>query len=186
MTTDVTIETSSSIVFMMMSTPERSTRQMERYSLYLDTTETSTGGHPESDDEWCHHSDIVLSVTFNHVYRNKNSESFWGGSSFEVTEEVYRASRVYLAIVRYSDGGTFGRTVGYWEVMGAFKTEAEAVAMTTSIDKGTFKTDYPHLARPYMPWEGYFSGLQGTEVHSFPILDISPGNGRHGTKVVYH
>lgn len=182
MTTEVTIETYS-FHYMSMQ-PIQGTRQMERYELFIDTTEDSYGGEAESDDEWCHHSDIVKTVEFNCVYRKKNSKSFWGGTSFEVTEEVYKAPRVFLAIVRYSDGGTFGRTVGYWEIMGAFTTEAEALAMTASIEGGTFKTDYPHLARSYMPWEGYFSGLQGTEVHSFPILDEGPSPG--ASKVIYH
>lgn len=182
MTSQVTIETYS-LLHMSMQ-PEQGTRQMERYELFIDTTEDSTGGVALSNEEWCSYSDIVKTVEFNCVYRKRNPDSFWAGHSFEVTEEVYKAPRVFLAIVRYSDGGTFGRTVGYWEIMGAFTTEAEALAMTNSIEGGTFKTDYPHLARSYMPWEGYFSGLQGTEVHSFPILDVGPSPG--ATKVIYH
>lgn len=133
-------------------------------TLYISTTETSTGGEPESDDEWCHHSDTVRSVSFDSVSRNP--QGFWGcGTSFEVSQEVYESDKVFLVIVRYSDGGTFGRTTGNWEILGSFLTEQEALTMATSIEDGTMEKNskYPYA----LPWVECFNSLEDVEVHCF-------------------
>lgn len=149
-------------------------------TLYISTTEDSHGGEPESDEEWCHHSDVVKSVSFDSVSRNP--QGFWGcGSGFEVSPEVYEAEKVFLVIVRYYDGGTFGRTTGNWEVMGSFLTEQEALSMADSIEDGTMEKN---SKQPYsLPWVGYFNGLEGVEVHCFTILDAT---GNKSRRVTYH
>jgi len=143
-------------------------------SLYINTTESSYGGEPESNEEWCHHSDVVRSVTFNGVYRNK-SDSFWSaGQSFEVSEEVFKSERVFLVIVRYRDGGTFGSTTGNWHIQQAFTNPKEAKNLAASILDGSYekKMDKKHgQYGHYMPWVGYFSSLESVEIHSFKIKD---------------
>lgn len=150
-------------------------------TLYISTTETSTGGDPEDpDDQWTHHSDIIRTVSFDSVSRN--SQGFWGcGSGFEVSEEVYKADKAFLVIARYYDGGTFGRTCGNWEIMGSFLTEKEAMAMADSIEDGTMEKN---SKTPYcLPWVGYFNGLEDVEVHCFTIQDAT---GNKNRRVTYH
>lgn len=155
------------------------------WELYIKTTESSYGGEAESDEEWCHHSDIVREVSFDSVSRQKGSGFFSCGESFEVSEEVWNSEKVYLVIPRYSDGGTFGRTVGYWCIQGAYADEASALKLARSIQGKNFKAEYPEMASAYMPWEGYFSGLQDVEVHCFTIRDGS--NDQEGDPSVrYH
>jgi hypothetical protein len=153
-------------------------------TLYIHTTETSSGGEPESDDRWCHHSDIVKAVSFNSVSR-KRSDGFWpSGDSFEVSEEVYKAPKVFLVIVRYFDGGTFGRTCGCWHIQGSFTTEKEALALAASIRDRSYEKEWEKQHKKgyhYLPWQGYFSGLEGVEVHCFPVQD-EPVN----SSVIYH
>lgn len=72
-------------------------------------------------------------------------------------------------IVRYSDGGTFGKTCGNWKIMGSFLTEQEAVAMADYIEDGTMEKNSEH---PYsLPWVGYFNRLEGVAIHCFTIND---------------
>lgn len=158
--------------------------------LYLHTTESSTGGEPESDEEWCYHSDIIMSVSFDAVSRANNS--FWSaGRSFEVSKEVFEADEVFLVIVRFSDGGTFGRTRGYYNVQGAFLTENEALQFAESIENGTYVKEVKQAREKsrfgsydiYIPWVGYFSSLEGVEIHCFRIRDKIDVKTR---KVVYH
>ncbi len=157
----------------------------EYFELYIKTTESSYGGEPESDDQWCHHSDVVRTVSFDSVSRNRGS-GFWGcGESFEVSKEVFNSDRVYLVIVRYSDGGTFGRTVGNWHVQDAFVDEESALKLASSILDRTYEKENPQA---YKPWIGYFSGLEDVEVHCFTVRD-NPGNpssSNHGPSVIYH
>jgi hypothetical protein len=159
-------------------------------TLYISTTEHSHGGEPEDDGEWAHHSDVVKSVSFDSVSRNP--QGFWGcGSGFEVSPEVYKAEKVFLVIVRYYDGGTFGRTCGNWKVMGSFLTEQESLDFAESIENGTYEKEVKKTRKksrsffggPYMPWIGYFSGLEGVEVHCFTIQDAI---GNKNRRVTYH
>jgi hypothetical protein len=159
--------------------------------LYLHTTESSTGGEPENDEKWCHHSDILKAVSFNSVSRSNNS--FWGcAQSFDVTEEVFKADQVFLVIVRYYDGGTFGRTCGNYNVQGSFLTEKEALDFAESIENGTYQKEAEKARKksksnffggPYMPWVGYFSGLEGVEVHCFTVQNESGNKSRN---IIYH
>lgn len=158
--------------------------------LYLHTTESSTGGEPESDDRWCYHSDLVMKVSFDSVSRSHNA--FWGcGCSFDVTEEVFKADQVFLVIVRYYDGGTFGRTCGNYKVQGSFLTEKEALDFAESIENGTYEKEAEKARKksksvfggPYMPWVGYFSGLEGVEVHCFSVQNEPKNKNRN---IIYH
>lgn len=143
--------------------------------LYIYTEESSYGGEAESDEEWCHYSDVVLEVTFHGVSR-KPREEFFPTGSFEVEDDVFNAERVFLVIPRYYSGGTFGRTCGYWCVEGVFKTPEEAEALAKAI-RGK---DYKSKTRDYLPWVGYFEGLEDVEIHSFPIKDdVSQTRIRH-------
>lgn len=141
-------------------------------NLYISTSESSYGGEPESNDEWCHHSDITRHVTFNAVFRKKGS-GFWASAGyFEVSDEVFNSDQVYLVIVRYRDGGTFGSTTGNWHIQKAFTNPEDAKALASSIRNGSYEKEmnrkhgqYNH----YMPWVGHFSRLEGVEIHCFKI-----------------
>ena len=151
--------------------------------LYIHTTESSVGGEAESDERWCHRSDIVKSVSFNSVSRT--SESFWShGSSFEVSEDVYKSDYVFLVIVRYYDGGTFGRTTGLWRIQDSFLDEKAALDLAKSIRDGSYEKEIRKTKDRYVSccWTGYFAGLEDVEIHRFPIADKSINNER----IVYH
>ena len=153
---------------------KRNRKVEHSHVLYMNVTERSSGGEAESDEEWSHHSDVVLDVQFISVYRNKK-DGFFPSYSFEVSEEIYNSDKVFLVIPRYFDGGTFGRTCGYWKVEGAFLTETEALEMSRQIETGTYKKGQ------FLSWNGYFAGLEGVEVHCFTIC-----NDLQSSKVFYH
>jgi len=153
-------------------------------NLYISTSESSYGGEPESNEEWCHHSDIVKTVTFNSVFRKKG-EGFWASAGyFKVSDEVFNSDQVYLVIVRYRDGGSFGSTTGNWHIQQAFTNPEDAKALATSIRNRSYEKEmdrkhgqYVH----YMPWVGYFCGLEGVEIHCFKIKDDAEDSG-----IIFH
>lgn len=156
-------------------------------TMYIHTTSSSEGGEPESNEEWCHHSDVVTTVSFNCVTRNSGS-GFWAcGDSFEVSQQVFQAEKVFLVIVRYYDGGTFGRTTGLWRIQEAFTTGAEALLFAEKIRSGEYEKECEEKSgryNHYLCWTGYFAGLEDVEVHCFSVKDEPASLGQ--TKVIYH
>ena len=71
---------------------------------------------------------------------------------------------LWVVVARYSDGGTFGSTSGYGSVEGVFNTRAEADARVKEIESGGGSR------KGYTPWNGYFSDLEGVEVHLVPLV----------------
>ena len=84
--------------------------------LYLGYTSTSTGGEAESNEQWASHSPRYIKVKFTSLSRE--SGTFFG-HNIVVTDEVYAADEVYLIVVRYQDGDTFGTSHGNWTVWAA-------------------------------------------------------------------
>lgn len=156
-----------------------SKKRKKSFELYIKTTESSYGGEPESNEQWCHHSDVVRTVSFDSVCRTCSS-GFWGRSeSFEVSEEVFNSDRVYLVIVRYQNGGTFGRSLGNWHIQDAFADEQSALKLASSILDKSYEKENPQA---YKPWVGYFERLEDVEVHCFTIHENHP----HNPSVIYH
>lgn len=149
---------------------------MTTKQLYLTTKESSTGGEPEDDGRWARRSDIIVTVDFISVSREKPEGFFSCATAHEVSEEVYNAEQVFLVIPRFFDGGTFGTTRGNWTVQEVCLTEEQAISIADSIRNKTYKGD------GYLAWTGYFAGLEDVEIHCFKIKDKST----KGNRVTYH
>ena len=69
---------------------------------------------------------------------------------------------IFVVVIRYYDGDSFGRTYGHWHIGGAFPTEKRATEWMEAIisDRPPMKNGH----RYYQEWEGYFAGLESNEV----------------------
>lgn len=140
--------------------------------LYLGYKTSSSGGQQESDEPYSSRSPEYIEVTFTSLSRE--SGTFFG-HNIEVTDEVYAADEVYLVVVRYRDGDSFGSSHGNWTVWAAVATEAEAIKIAGSITDGSLvKEEEKAKGRVYFPWTGYFNGLEGVEVHGFRVATKPP------------
>jgi hypothetical protein len=97
-------------------------------------------------------SSPIPSARFNSHYNTVNIDKFMVRGVGET---------LYLAVIVYSDGSTFGRTDGHHYIVGAYPTRDDASA---AANKAVTEADYK-------PWEGYFSRFQGTEVIALDCLD---------------
>jgi hypothetical protein len=134
--------------------------EKEPLRLYFIYDEHRSGGESlEPDNRWSSHADINIEVKFHEFYRNPPTHRFFYDSK-EVSEEIYNASRAYLAVVRYSTGSTFGNTYGAWHIVGIALTREDAEKMLKEAveDEGGYK-----------PWVGYFESLTDTEVYGLVI-----------------
>jgi hypothetical protein len=142
--------------------------------LFLGYKSTSTGGDSDSREPYSCRSPQHTEVTFTSLTRV--SGTFFG-HNINVSDEVYAAEVVYLVVVRYSDGDSFGTSYGNWTVWEATASEEEALKVAKSIEDGTLVKKYEEGVRKgtatYMsiPWNGYFSHLEGVEIHSFRVAD---------------
>jgi hypothetical protein len=106
--------------------------------LYIKYSYTETGGEvsPGEDDNsnFAHREDTIREYRYDYVTKTfpTGDKSFSNWETVECQPEVLLGSKVFLAIVEYYDGGTFGRTCGYHEIVGAFSTKQEAEEVVNS------------------------------------------------------
>jgi hypothetical protein len=80
---------------------------------------------------------------------------------FSVPQEFLSKEVLYLAVIFYSDGNTFGTTHGYPHFCGVSDTCEGAQKL---ID------DELSSDNKYKPWVGYFSSLGNTRVFSLTLV----------------
>jgi len=136
----------------------------DKYRLYVDYSEWRSGGDRlDTSDRWSERSDEHVEVHFKGIYRNINTDGApYFYDSHEVAREVFEAEEVILLVVRYDTGDTFGRTYGAWHAEGICLPNA-AERLAHSIENGSYEG--------YKPWEGYFEGYRGVELHTFKVED---------------
>lgn len=137
--------------------------------IYLKYTESHHGGEicaGQENDDWPSHEDEVITwhpISLTRIHMGGETEQL----KFDVTTD-----NAYLVVARYFSGGTFGRTCGYWQVVGLTETGEEALAL-----KGKIESEYRKYcesgSKPYkgewQSWYGYFEGLEDVEIHFMPV-----------------
>jgi len=90
---------------------------------------------------------------------------------------------IYLIVVRYETGNSFGRSPGQWYVEGVYNDSEEAIDIAKSIKDNKYtKEEYP-------VWKGYFETLEGVEIHKLvlkSILDVSLREDEDTQQVSYY
>lgn len=75
-------------------------------------------------------------------------------------------NKLFLAVVRYGTGDTFGHTTGAWYIVGVAPTREIAQAMLKEESEPSKQGDYLRYKR----WEGYFESLEDTEIHELDLV----------------
>lgn len=129
--------------------------------LYLEYNEKRTGGEPLSEGPYSEHADEFIEVSFIRLHKEPSNLHFFR-HSIEVDQRILDANlkQVYLAVVIYSTGSTFGYTEGAWYVVGVAPTYAIAEAMLGEALSEENK---------YKPWDGYFEKFMRTEIHKLDV-----------------
>lgn len=135
-------------------------------SLYLIYRETSEYIDNDEEREWSESTKEWHPVSL-HKKKKDYFKDLWP-EEIQTELDVSGLNKVWMVVVRYFDGGTFGRTNGYWKIIDVYKTDEEAYAKAKEIkeDKRTWR----ELKKgEYQPWKSYFSGLEDVEVHRMEI-----------------
>lgn len=132
----------------------------EPLRLYFTYDESRRGGEDiNPDEEWSDRAPTTIEVKFHEFYRTPPTHRFFYDSVI-VDEATFNSDEAYLAVVRYTDGDTFGYTDGSWHIVGATNSVEVAKEM---LELALNNKD------SYKPWEGYFASLQRTEIERLVV-----------------
>jgi len=125
--------------------------------LYDERCHVIEEGEPESEGKyrWQGVDGKDFDISSVHVYPQKRGWPSQIDVDFDPEEHV--GENIYIVVVRYSTGDTFGQTEGEWHLEGAYLDAKEAKEIADSIEDDTYKGDSYH-------WKGYFERLEGASV----------------------
>ena len=129
-------------------------KKKEKLKVYLTYVERRSGGDPIDPGRYsCREDEYIDFEMTGLFYGEPADEAIWVETiEVDFDPKKFLGKVLYVVIVRYSDGDTFGTTDGHWKVIGAYKTSKEASEIAKQIDTGKFPGTY-HC------WEGHFARL---------------------------
>lgn len=135
--------------------------------VYIEYNEHRSGGEAlDPGDRWTSHEDTNIEVSFVRLHRQQPKNRFFYDSIELPNPKMIEMGRLWLAVVRYGTGDTFGSTNGAWHIVGIAPTYQVAEAMLEEAIKPSKEGEYSS----YKPWEGYFESLEGTEIHELRLV----------------
>lgn len=129
----------------------------ETYALYIDADETVETTRERADDGW-DNGDSRMTVYFRGLRRSKDGMFF--GGSVAMAAAMFCMNELWLVVIRYGTGSTFGHDSGLWEPYGVAPTERAAEKMRQEAEiEGPKK------------WNGFFDSFEDVEVHRLLVTD---------------
>lgn len=146
--------------------------------LRLNFVGSSSGGTPETNEQWPHREDEIHNYTLDSVnLEDGKSEYTFDSKEVTVDFKVENGDTVYVLLVTYEDGDTFGRSYGNIHIVGVYVTEKEAIKVRDDIDY-----DEQHLDRNALfskktkrrfkgdpSWRGYFERFTSAEIFEMVV-----------------
>lgn len=126
--------------------------------LWLTYDEQKSGGEiceGDEDNEYPSHEDESIDFTLTGCFL-KEKDVGYHRERVTVDFDVSQGSAVWIVVVRYGTGGTFGHIDGAWGIIGIYQKEDEAVKIESSIKDDSYEG--------YKYWQGYFESFQGVEI----------------------
>lgn len=142
----------------------------EPIRVYIEYDESRSGGEAiDPEEEWSSHEDVNVDVNFIRLHREPPQNRFFYDSIELPNNKMLQMDKLFLAVVRYGTGDSFGHTNGAWYIVGIAPTYQIAQAM---LEEETKPSDPPKKGgwQHYKRWEGYFESLDGTEIHELSLV----------------
>lgn len=142
-------------------------------NIYIVYEESYSGGEicaGQEDDDWPDYEDQNIYLELKYATLKEPSKRTPHFDIETIDSELVdsgKANKVYAVLVRYYDGGTFGRTCGYHKFEGIFDNRKAAESVAAAL-----KDKYGHRwERSYdgNPWTGYFAGFEGVSVEKLDL-----------------
>lgn len=140
--------------------------------LYYVYEKSSTGGEicaGDENSEWPSYEDEYVDVDLPSIIYLKNEKDEaklpWTRERFEVPEGIKVGDILYLVVVRYTTGGTFGCTQGEVGFEGLYVHKGQASKIVQSI-----KDDKYFVKNKYAFWKGYFESLESVSIQEVRVV----------------
>jgi hypothetical protein len=162
-----------------------------RKELYFEINESVQRDYHSGEQfgEW----ETIKNCSLSKISRNKGLLSKWNFYSYQVNDEVYNAQNLYVVVVEYSSGDSFGRSEGNLAVAFVTENSQEAIECRDAIleneayeyenrysfrDKTGKKPmwddkfrDHPKsVCKGYSPWRGYFEHVSGVSIEFLTVM----------------
>jgi len=95
------------------------------------------------------------------VFTTPSDDRGWNKYNEECNVSFDPTDIVYVVVVTYQTGDTFGYSTGNVSIVDVFNEEETACEVAASIREKTFPG--------YTPWNGYFEALESVRVHKFKL-----------------
>lgn len=129
--------------------------------VYVTYNETRRGGKPLSKKRWSSREDTHVDFQLTGVCLEEPKA--WYKEPFELDcKELPKV--VYVVLVRYSDGDTFGNSYGHGHIEGVYLSEDDAQKVVEAIRNDKYKSK-----ETYVPWVGYFNRLESANYHPMVV-----------------
>lgn len=128
--------------------------------IYVSYTENRTGGASLSNEKWSDREDTR--VDFQLVGVSVVEPTDWYKEPFDLDCQDL-PNIIYVVLVRYKDGDSFGSSYGNGHIEGIYSSEDEAQKIVESIRNKTYTKNI------YVPWEGYFNKLISVNYHPMMV-----------------
>lgn len=140
--------------------------------VYLTYTEDRTGGEANEPGPYASRSPEYIEYSPTNLY--STPKSWHEEIEVDFDPKEFLGKDLFLVVVRYSDGDTFGTTYGHWRVIGVY-TDVETVSEVEKEIQETLKNEnkYYYKTNKYVkfaPWIGYFSGYETTELTKMTLF----------------
>jgi hypothetical protein len=142
----------------------------ERQSIYVETKSTCT--HDYHDGKRFGDWEKTYSNKVEKISRNKDLLNKWNFEEYKVPDETYAASTLYLVVVTYSSGDSFGRSEGNTSVAYITENSGEALEIRDMINVGKkpSKDDQKYQHGGYAPWDGHFERVSDVDIVFLPVM----------------
>jgi len=160
-----------------------------RNKLYFEIEESVQRDYHSGEQygEW----ETIKNCQLTKISRNKDLLRKWNFTSHQVNEEVYNAQYLYVVVVTYSSGDSFGRSEGNLAIAFVTENSDEAIKCRDAIleqeeyenrysfrDKSgkkpkwddAFKDHPKSVCKGYSPWSGYFEHVSDVDIVFLPVV----------------
>jgi hypothetical protein len=138
----------------------------------------------QEEDEWPSRETEYHDHAVHGAFTTDKDDRGWSryNERMAVDFEPVSGEQVFVVVVTYGSGGTFGSSSGNVCIVAVFSNEAHANSIAQDIradDDLTDRYGEPKKGKKerftgYKPWKGYFESLEGVEVHRL-LLDEQAG-----------
>ena len=145
---------------------------MKKKEIYITYEENRTGGVPESNEAYCNYSDTRIDIRWKKAHRKHPGD--YQVERVDIDFNPEEADHVYIVIVRYGSGSSFGTSYGEWELIGVYENIKKAQEVLDKIEydeKHKNDKDYKkEYEKDFRNWDGYFERFERVDLEVLHVL----------------